>query len=122
MCENKQLTPKQKEAIECMVEHKDWPLIKVAEKIGLHYNSIYKWNKQDLFREELDRELHRCFKDAARQALKKMIDLMNCGNAIVEKQAADFILSNTSYKQADKVEITSSGFEINITNNELEED
>lgn len=110
MCNVKELTTKQREVIEYMAEHLGANYTAVCEATGVHRNTFLKWRKQTQFQDALDYELHRIFKEGASTALKTMMDLAKDG----DRQAAQYILDNVGFKQADKVELTTSDIKITI--------
>ena len=104
------LTRRQLEGIEVMCEHPDWSYTKVADELGVHRNSIVKWMKNPVYRQKMEEYLHALFKDSAKYAVNTMIALSKRG----DRQASQFILENTGFKAADKVEIGTTDIKINI--------
>ena len=97
----KELSAKQLEAIEVLMDNPDLPYEGVAEILGISRKTLYHWRNNELFKNELDRRLKDRWKDSERLAIDTMINLCRTGNY----KAAAYILDSLGYEAEKKIEV-----------------
>lgn len=96
--EKESLTPRQLKAIPFILEA--LPMERIAEKVGIKKNTIYRWLRKKHFREKVEQERQRLFdeglatlKAATSKAAIKMIELLDSENDNLKRLAAKDILN-----------------------------
>ena len=97
----KELSAKQLEAIEVLMDHPDLPYEGVAELIGVCRKTLYHWRHNELFKNELDKRLKDRWKDSERLAVDTMINLCRAGDF----KAAKYMLDSLGYEAEKKIEL-----------------
>ena len=97
----KELSAKQLEAIQVLMDNPDLPYEAAAEMIGVARKTLYNWRHSDLFKEELDRRLKERWKDSERLAIDTMINLCRSGDF----RAAKYMLDSLGYEAEKKIEV-----------------
>jgi AcrR family transcriptional regulator len=90
------LTPRQKKVLPFLLSH---PVERACAEAGISKQSVYRWLKDDAFKNELERLRDETFerslqriKDVAGLALDKLIELLEAPKADVRARAAENLL------------------------------
>ena len=97
----RELSAKQLEAIEFLMDHPDLPYEATAEMLGIARKTLYHWRHNELFKNELDRRLKERWKDSERLAVDTMITLCKTGDF----KAAKYMLDSLGYEAKKKIEV-----------------
>jgi uncharacterized protein YjcR len=94
------LSSKQLRAIELMVYSPHMKQIEIAEELGVHRDTIRRWQNDEEFKEAFSQACKQRFKEAENIAVNAMIKLAYEGNAT----AAKYMLDSLGYKPTEKIE------------------
>ena len=97
----KELSAKQLEAIEVLMDNPDMSYERIAEMLGMSRRTLYSWRHNELFKNEMDRRLKDRWKDSERLAIDTMVELCKTGNY----NATKYILDSLGYNSVQKVEV-----------------
>ena len=97
----KELSAKQLEAIEVLMDNPNMPYEGIAEMLGMSRRTLYSWRHNELFKNELDRRIKERWKDSERLAVETMIELCKTGDF----KAAKYILDSLGYEAEKKIEV-----------------
>lgn len=101
------LKKKQYEAIQLLV-YSEKKHSEIEEELNISHSTFWRWQKDEEFCAELEKENRKKFKSLQVQALKTMEALMNNGHF----QAAKYLLDGNDYAPTEKHELDMSA---NIT-------
>lgn len=76
----------------------------IAKEIDVAEKTIIEWKKDPEFKEELETQTRKYFKELARQAQKVMRELLKDKNSSVRFQASKDILDRAGYKPIEQVQ------------------
>ena len=76
----------------------------IAKQISVAESTIIDWKKDAEFKEELETQTRKYFKELARQAQKVMRELLKDKNSSVRFQASKDILDRAGYKPIEQVQ------------------
>lgn len=108
----KRLMPKQIEAIQKIV-YVSRPFAtddEITKLLGIGRTTWYRWRRDPLFVEALEKEHRKRWAQSANDAMRKMIELADAGDRL----AAQYILDSAGYAAPQKVELTSADIRISI--------
>ena len=97
----KELSAKQLEAIEVLMDNPDMPYERIAEMLGMSRRTLYSWRHNELFKKEMDKRLKDRWKDSERLAIDTMVELCKTGNY----NATKYILDSLGYSAPNKIEV-----------------
>lgn len=111
MARNKRLTEQDYQRLaEYDIANPDTPAVKAGEVLGFHRDTICDMRKSDRYQQHFTRLLHEQFYGLRQLALQVMEKKMREGYY----KAAEYILDNTGFKEADKVEVTNNEIVVTI--------
>lgn len=109
------LSRKQKAVAEYIAQYPFESKKEVAEKFGVHYNTVYNWIKLNAeFQEYMEECANQAFKQSAIGARKMMEALMERGNY----RATEFILRANGINPVERVESVNNDIHITIDDEE----
>ncbi len=106
----KKLSTKQKLLAELMALEPDWTNADYAKEIGIDQKTLYRWKKEEIFKDYLHQICREKFKDLERLAIKKLADQIRGGNFY----AITYVLDSTGYKAAEHLDINAKGITLNV--------
>lgn len=105
----KKLTSKMMRAAEIAVANPEKPVSEIAQELGVDTSTLWRWTKDDKYKEYQHELCVERFKDLEKLAIKKLKE-----NAMNNQQKAiEYILDYVGYKPKDEIDISSG--DINIT-------
>lgn len=78
----------------------------IAEEIGVHYNTVYNWNRNEDFIEARTKFMQKELGKHAARAMRTMVELLESEQDNVRYSAAKDILDRAGFKATDKLEIS----------------
>lgn len=100
-----ELKPKQRLLAELMALEPELTNAEYASKIGIDQKTLYRWKREEKFKEYLYTVCKEKFKDLERMAIKRLGEKVEAG----AMDAILYVLNNTGYKVAEAVDLNSSG-------------
>lgn len=99
------LKPKQLKCLEMLIkgEMKDK---EIAAAINVTPKTICEWKKDPEFQEAYTASIRNAIRYAGSKALKKQIELMECGSGMVEHLAAKDLLNRGGFNAANEVKLS----------------
>ena len=107
----KTLKPKQRLLAELMAIAPDMTNADYAREIGIDEKTLYRWKKEEIFKEYLHQVCKEKFKDLERMAIKQLGEKVEAGYM----DAILYVLNNTGYKPDDNVNVNANGITLNVT-------
>ena len=108
--ENKQLKPNKLKAIDLLI-HENITQKEVANQVGIHEATLYRWFADASFCEQLEKEQRKYLQALGIQALKKITKLANDDtiSPAVQFQAAKDLADRSGYKPVEKSQVEQTG-------------
>lgn len=106
----KKLSTKQKLLAELMALEPDRTNADYAREIGIDQKTLYRWKKEEIFKEYLHQLCREKFKDLERLAIKKLEEQIRGGNF----GAITYVLDSTGYKATEHIDINANGITLNV--------
>lgn len=104
------LKPKQRLLAELMALEPELTNADYALKIGIDQKTLYRWKKEEKFKEYLYSVCKEKFKDLERMAIQRLGEKVEAGSM----DAILYVLNNTGYKVADEVDLKTNGVTIKV--------
>lgn len=105
------LTVKKRLLAELMALQPEWTNADYAREIGIDQKTLYRWKKEEEFKEYLHSFCKEKFKDLERLAIKKLEEQVMGGDF----RAVQYVLDGTGYKPADMLNVNTDNVTLKVT-------
>lgn len=105
-----ELTSKMKLCAEILVNNPEKSIEDVANEIGVHRATLWKWRQRDDYKEYEHQLCHARFLDLEKLAIQKLKENATKGN----QKAIEYLLDYIGYKASEKIDVRSGDININI--------
>lgn len=105
------LTVKKRLLAELMALQPEWTNADYAREIGIDQKTLYRWKKEEEFKEYLHGFCKEQFKDLQRQAIKKLEELVIAGDF----RAVQYVLDGSGYKAADMLNVNADNVTLKVS-------
>ena len=104
------LKPKQRLLAELMALEPELTNAEYALRIGIDQKTLYRWKKEEIFKDYLHEICREKFKDLERLALKKLEEQIMGGDF----SAVQYVLNNIGYKAEDALALKTNDITLKI--------
>jgi hypothetical protein len=104
------LTSKMKLCAEILVNEPEKPIDDVANELGVHRATIWKWRQREDYKAYEHELCHERFLSLEKLAIQKLKENATKGN----QRAVEYLLDYIGYKATEKVDVRSGDININI--------
>lgn len=104
------LKPKQRLLAELMALEPELTNAEYALQIGIDQKTLYRWKKEEIFKDYLHEICREKFKDLERLALKKLEEQIMGGDF----RAVQYVLDGVGYKAADALDLNANGITLSV--------
>jgi hypothetical protein len=105
------LSVKKKMLAELMALQPDWTNADYAREIGIDQKTLYRWKKEENFKEYLHSVCMEKFKDLERLAIRKLEEQIIAGDF----RAVQYVLDGTGYKAADMLNVNADNITLSVS-------
>lgn len=108
------LTPIMKKCAEILVNEPEKPIQEVADELGVHRVTLWKWRQREDYKEYEHKLCHDRFMDLEKLAIQKLKENTTKGN----QKAIEYLLDYCGYKATDKLEVKDTTINVDIEEEE----